>query len=212
MLPTNERAVNKGDLVLNSVHSLFIASANMRPNTMISDYYKSQHLYITSDEAIGENDWFIDTKTNKLHKCKQVNGDKIITDELDLHEPLGDCYYYFKKTESKKIISTTDKSLGLPTVSDGFVKKFIERYNTGNLINDVMVEYEEWPELERITGTNTSFRTVVKKMLKVDKNNCITITSVKDTWTREEVISLCRDCFENSCKYSTFNEWIEQNL
>ena len=53
-----------------------------------------------------------------------------------------------------------------------------------------MVEYEEWPVLERITGTEASFRTVVKKLLKVDKNNCITITSVKDTWTREEVIDL----------------------
>ena len=57
--------------------------------------------------------------------------------------------------------------------------------------------------------------------LKVDKNNCITIRFIKETWTREEVINVLHSYLDSfSTKHEAFhkiledqmNEWIEQNL
>ena len=157
----------------------------------------NQELYITSDEKPVDGDWVIPNNPeygNRIWKYTPA----------PCPMPYWGC-----ADNCKKIIVTTNKSLGLPSPSDGFVKKFINRYNAGNPITEVMVEYEGKSGIILSYGRGIIPPDI---HLKVDKNNCITITSVKDTWTREEVISLCRDCFENSCKYSTFNEWIEQNL
>lgn len=194
MLPTNEKAVEKEDIVLNYPHSMFIATNNMRPNSLIADYYKSQHLYITSDKEIKEGDWCIQ---NDNYLCK-------ITCNQD-------------RTQQglKKIIATTDKSLGLPTVSDGFIKKFIERYNAGNPITEVMVEYEEYP----ITTYGMSDgEPETDTRLKVDKDNCITIKAVKESWTREEVSTIihniCGTMYKANTLYAphTVQKWIDQNL
>lgn len=213
MLPTNEKASTNG-LVINPTTNKI--QYNDIVNKKGAKYYTDaafiyNHLYITSDEDIKEGDWCIQ---NGNYLCK-------ITCNQD-------------RTQQglKKIIATTDNltfddgynSWFIPSPSDSFIKKFIERYNAGTPITKIMVEYEEWPVLERITGTNASFRTAVKKMLKVDKNNCITITSVKESWTREErnidVIKAIKEaisypeifvtgiCFDDK----KTNEWIEQNL
>ena len=34
----------------------------------------------------------------------------------------------------------------------------------------------------------------------------------KKMYNREEVISLARDAFDDSCKYNSFKEWIKENL
>ena len=55
--------------------------------------------------------------------------------------------------------------------------------------------------------------------LKIDKNNTITISKVKESWSREEVKNLIREYANQWC--SLFNEqekereienWVEQNL
>ena len=87
-----------------------------------------QHLYILSDEEIKE-------------------GDIILTKEYGVWEyrkapcPLP---YWGNSNGCKKIIATTDSSLNLPSISQSFVKKYIEEYNKGNIITDVMVEYDEF--------------------------------------------------------------------
>jgi len=53
--------------------------------------------------------------------------------------------------------------------------------------------------------------------LKVDKNNCITITKVKDSWTREEVHNLLMQAWVHGqansvCHYEIREKWIEENL
>lgn len=155
----------------------------------------NQELYITSDEKPVDGDWVIPNNPeygNRIWKYTPA----------PCPMPYWGC-----ADNCKKIIVTTNKSLGLPSPSDGFIRKFIEKYNAGTPITEVMVEYEYESEYKVIDPILN-----ISPILKVDKNNCITITAVKDSWTREEVISLCRDCFDNSCKYSTFNEWIEENL
>jgi hypothetical protein len=93
---------------------------------------------------------------------------------------------HYIQTENgyREILATTDKSLGLPSPSDGFIRKFIEKYNAGTPITKVMVEYEEYP----ITTYGMSDgEPETDTRLKVDKDNCITIRPVKESWTREEL-------------------------
>lgn len=59
-----------------------------------------------------------------------------------------------------------------------------------------------------------------KKIIKpqVDKNNCITITKIKDSWNREEVSKAIHDCMilansqEIGRLQAFIDEWIKDNL
>ena len=203
MLATNQRA----NLFINKMNGrLLYDNDSTLDRVLPSGSY--QHLYILSDEPIKEDDWYIDD-TDAVRQA--------VTSDAD---------YWSRRKGYKKIVAATDKSLLLPAISfkdwDGngktrnlpspspaFIQAYIKAYNAGNPITEVMVEYTPTTETVYELGIDCS---VVVPQLKVDKNNCITTTRVKDSWTREEVIALCRDCFDDSCKYSSFNEWIERNL
>ena len=83
---------------------------------------------------------------------------KSITSRVDCYGDFSG-YYYKEKLDgrdtkcfclnivlSEKIIATTDISLvkeyNLPQPSQQFIQKYIEEYNKGNIITDVLVEYE----------------------------------------------------------------------
>ncbi len=116
---------------------------------------KFQHLYIISDDEIKEGDWFIDNITNKtVQLCHLIAGDILFNEKMA----------HFNKNElRKKIIATTDTSLqirdkttkhigrkiitvtgnsNLHQPSQQFIEKYIESYNKGEVITDVLVEYE----------------------------------------------------------------------
>ncbi len=106
-----------------------------------------------------------------------------------------------------KIIASTDESLGLAKVSEGFIKKFIEKYNAGTPITDVMVEYdlgEKW--MDSINNE------LIKP--KLDSHNTITIKPVKDSYTLEEVKRLCSKAYLITPNYDNlledFDKWFEQ--
>ena len=94
--------------------------------------------------------------------------------------------------------------------SSSFIKKFIEEYNKGNIITNILVGYlpcecqfQHEPELcER---------------LKVDSNNTITIKRLKpELYTREEVeqyiINVYRDIYpDRHWEYKAW-DWIKQNI
>lgn len=83
-----------------------------------------QHLYFTSDEQIKESDWYIDD-TNTIRKS--------ITSDIN---------YWQQRKDYRKIIATTDTSLGLPEPSKEFIQSYIEAYNKQSPITEVMIEYE----------------------------------------------------------------------
>ena len=100
----------------------------------------------------------------------------------------------------------------LPKPSQSFIEKYIEKYNKGEQITDVLVEY--WAHTEE------------HPQLKINpKDNTITIKPVKDSWNREEVVQLASNAFraghargfsgypmtENWTK-QTLDDWIKQNL
>lgn len=89
----------------------------MPPEIMINGN-EFQHLYIISNEEIKEGDWVI----NYYNVIAKWGG----------HGDLNGC---------KKIIASTDKSLGLSEPSQDFLKLYIEEYNKSNQIKKVLVEY-----------------------------------------------------------------------
>lgn len=192
MLPTNEKA-KKGDLVISS-----------KSNRLgFYDGDKAHALYFYSDDEIKKGDWFINRVNSQISQCLGIE--------------------YFNKVDEKKIIATTDKTLIFmrtelipeffwlkegnifPQPSEGFIQKFIDAYNSGDPITEVMVEYNH---IQSTTGLN-------EEWLKVNSSDyTITIRKMKDSWTREEVVSLCREAvsYNFNIQGSLFEKWIEQNI
>ena len=156
---------------------------------------QSQHLYIISDDEIKEGDWFINLFNNVIVQA----------------------HNWIYVSTCKKIIATTDTSLTidciinknkvyhLPQPSQQFITKYIESYNKGEVINDVLVEYES-------SGLH-----YFNEDLRINpKDNTIIIKKLKDSWNREEVIELmkkyCIDIHRYTINSNDFNKWIEENL
>jgi hypothetical protein len=170
----------------------------------------SNHLYIISDDEIKEGDWFYSEIDNKVFQ-RQYN---IIILEGD-----------------KKIIATTDTSLMigfsnkklnsnyLPQPSQQFIEKYIESYNKGEVITDVLVEYiNEYSDDNSFSITNNPIK--VNQILKVNpKDNTITIKKLKDSWNKEEIINklyqLKLDCINKHYGQIInidIDKWIKENL
>jgi len=156
--------------------------------------WKPQHLYILSDDEIKEGDWFYDIFSESIKKCFEI-------------PPLEDAAY--------KIIASTDPSLYtkinpstqrvnelnpylLPSPSQSFIEKYVSEYNKGNIITEVMVEYElDLIEYKKIcikhldvSPVKDFYEEADKKAWKLkinSKNNAITIKEIKDNWSREEL-------------------------
>jgi hypothetical protein len=188
-----------GSLVLNKNYSV----------TKSNDYWQAQHLYILSSDEIKKGDWYIDD-TSTVRKA--------VTDDKD---------YWDRRPNYFKIISTTDSSLGLPQPSPQFIQKYVELYNRGEVIERCLVSYKRvcsrcksddfdecWSAKECSDGRYDELR------LLVDKNNYITITKVKESWSRDETVRLIqraitlgmqceRDRVDSN---EVFLQFIKQNL
>ena len=93
-------------------------------------------------------------------------------------------------------------------------QKYIEEYNKGNVITDVLVEYQtklEWT----YSHSGNRIQEESNPFLKINhKDNTITIKKVKDNYSREEVENLIYSAMKDRC-YTTVAEWkkwIEENL
>lgn len=162
-----------------------------------------QHLYIVSDEEIKLFDWIYNIKENII---EQITSKVSLTFVLEENK---------ENQTFKKIIATTDTSLGIPQPSQGFIEKYIKEYNKGNIITDILVEYET--VFLPIDAYPSQQKHV--KQLKASKGNTITIHPIKDSWTREEVEELCRKSFKEGLKYLYMkdindieNKWIKEIL
>ena len=247
MLPTNEKS-SKAYLSITTeigLHSknwqkswLELHSKPMT-NTQIA---KGHHLYIISDDKIEEGDWvIIDGKL--IRQCsKTVNENGFI-------EVIG--FNAVLESACKKIIATTDTSLttcqckkvgyhklsckqtyNLPEPSQSFIKVFIEEYNKGNIITDVMVEYEKHTSAfnhigktpskqERLRGCYDNGEQIVgiwsEETLKINpKDNTITIKKVnqKGEHITAFVKAVQKEFNDMNLEYLDFaaDKWIEENL
>lgn len=150
MLATGNLA-KRGELVINNElpkDKLFIAWIDAQRSI-------SQHLYILSNEEIKVNDWIYDTINKIVYQVGSIMNNNIICPK---------CQFTCHKNNAKKIIATTDsflkqliiptgfksgigalshsKEIELPQPSKEFIKAYIESYNKGEVIEDVLVELE----------------------------------------------------------------------
>jgi len=215
LLPTK----NKSKLVLTSTPILTLVN-----NEAIYDLseIKSQHLCIISDDKIKEGDWKICLNDNSI--SQYMSKSCIESDTL-----CKDC---------KKIIATTDTSLFtladcpvrgaasnikyiLPQPSQQFIEKYVESYNKGEVIIDVLVEYEETYDV-RNYHENFNYNIVSLRQEKINfkynlkvnsKDNTITIKKLKDSWNRQEVVELIKKFNRDIAGlYSKDDKWIKENL
>ena len=212
MLPTNEKASIVNFLDNNKL--IFIGHQTFQSSIPFTFY----NVYILSDEEIKEGDWILN---NLLEDKRPIQ----VTKEL-LEDGL--------LKDDKKIIATTDKSLFtetksigytedrarvfygkeyLPQPSQSFIEKFVEEYNEGNVITEVMVEYETITKRYGSCSIGEGV-TMNVEQLKVSKDNTITIRKVKDSWNRDEVEEKIRKGAYVLLNGSIgdFDKWIEENL
>lgn len=179
--------------------------------------WKYQHLYILSDDEIKEGNWYeFESMLNQATTKYSLEVSKYI--------------------KAKKIIATTDSSLGyndilsihqrrgltnhyptfkpLPSISQSFIKQYVSEYNKGNKIEEVMVEYEEFLNTNPIWSPKKDYKEYSTIREKLNPDNTISIKATKTSWTREEVINSIRSY--SSYKTGEFTSddlnWIRNNL
>lgn len=214
MLPTNEKAIPVGNIFINQpkgkwnkskLHIEKCERVTQHGHSWSGNGIKTdiQHLYITSDDKIKEGDLVIGIDPISYGHI----------DTVKKGEKIGNCY--------EKIIATTDSFLTIlkkfgeysndnhernfpeqpipsPQPSQSFIEKYIEEYNKGNIITDVLVEYE--PVYLSILKEK-----ILGYKLKINsKDNTITIKRVKDSWDKDEVIELCTKAFKAGDKFRLY--------
>lgn len=167
-------------------------SKNNNFGLTVSKFY---HLYITSDDKIKKGDWFI--VNGVIKQCVDIKSNNSITwivDNLGNEDIIGFC---------KKIIATTDTLLtasfgsdeegygkmrdGLPQISQQFIEKYIEEYNKGNIITDVLVEYEN-SDNSYESWTPDGIKEFYAQQLKINpKDNTINIKLPKESWDKKDL-------------------------
>ena len=244
MLPTNEKSLNSV-FSLRSDKPYLMSEQNSPFKARIYDtkdlYHTYFNLYIISDDEIKLFDWVYNNKENIVEQITSKTQLIFVLEENKENQTF------------KKIIATTDTLLkieingnrgnllpdvsfdiNLPQPSQQFIEKYIEEYNKGNVITDVLVEYEDiiynpGKEREYQSNDRINLEDCDKQFrLKINpKDNTITIKKVKDSYTREEHISNIKKfslelgskihCFLKedgtlSISIQDVNKWIEENL
>ena len=187
MLPTNEKSLNSV-FTLRSDKPYLMSEQNSPFKARIYDtkdlYHTYFNLYIISDDEIKEDDWYYDNVVLQIRQWRS--------------------FMIYNKLQHKKVIATTDTSLkidnpnydigrlayiNLPQPSQQFIEKYIEEYNKGNIITDVLVEYEYLLDDKTVLPYWN---------LKVNpKDNTITIKKLKEIYTKEELCQILE-------KYTSF--------
>ena len=240
MLPTNQKA---NGMICKDITGQDKTIAIKTKYLMEHEDYIGHHLYIISDDEIKEGDWFLSDSRGTKQEPPKYRVEQCIKFEN------GWIFGHIEGMEvghnpdwSKQIIATTDSSLWrpshkyasdvilLPQPSQQFIEKYVEEYNKGNVITDVLVECELISNEEYFLNTINPDDDVpyFDENLKINpKDNTITIKIVKDSYTREEHISNIKKfslelgskihCFLKedgtlSISIQDVNKWIEENL
>ena len=209
LLPSNE----KSKIVLSYNNVL---SVNHTYDLYKFDDATYQHLYILSNEEIKEGDWFIN-REYFIEKDGKFEYGVWQCDKNFINS--NDCYKIIASTDSSLIYKKQDrlqdflyKNKIIPSIPQSFIDKYISEYNKGNMIEEVMVEYENIINQETQLG-NYDNLPLIKEVIKINPDNTINIKSTKDTFTLDEMYSNMQYYMEY-CQfngYVTPMDWIEKH-
>ena len=159
------------------------------PWSDVDDDFKPQHLYVLSDDELKKDDWIIwRYNEDKMLLRQVIQNRKYLGVKLE-----GDAIYDVSKSFMKKVIASTDESLNesiemvgrkakeafdkiLPNIPKEFIEKYVESYNSGNPIKDILVEYDKGFNGFSFDGKETKEINRLGK-IKVNENDEITITT-----------------------------------
>lgn len=110
MLPTEKEQTPNNWLLLSPKDILHIPLAGGEYRRLIQIGWKIINLYIINDEEIKSNEWYLDKDNNSI---KQNKSEHLLSYSQN-------CF---------KVIATTDPELNLPKPTEGFIKKYVEKYN-----------------------------------------------------------------------------------
>ena len=178
----------------------------------------SHHLYVLVDDEIKLND-YVQTYHSRstlpvIHHCV-TEGDVISAKALGCLKVIAttDKHLLALKFRRTKLEAMSNVLSGVRNkISSDFINLYVSEYNKGNIISEVLVEYEG------------AFDTSIK--VKSDGDKSLFITLSKTTWTREEVVNLCLAAIQHGKKIQAFhqsgmnakyapiseNQWLIDNL
>lgn len=164
------------------------------------EFTQHYHLYIISEDEIPKG-----------------LTDKCVIHNLDNKKIIVNPSYLM--VNEKLVIASTNKSFELPQIPQSFIEQYITEYNKGNIISDVLVEYEEcYDELKAVNlnikdYTSDEYHKLTKSSkLKINSDNTINIKTVKDSFSKEEVKTLLLNFNNDKPGIFDCSKWIEQNL
>ena len=207
MLPTKEKGKHN-DLIINPITKQLFRFEHQNCTEL------SNYLYIVNDDKMEVGDYVYNIKFNDIYQITHSKESIVFNTEK---------YNYIKKViattnkhlaQPKKVISR-DKigniynTIFLPQPSDSFIQKYIESYNQGKIITDVLVEYEFKGQPNFYGEFNLKIN---------DKFNTITIKEIKNSYSTKEVEVLLFNFAEEGAllgtkeNMRTFNKFIKNNL
>lgn len=202
-----------------------VVTLNSNDGKIITKDLYTKHLYFLSNDEIRLNDWYYTGARTSEYGIHQANTERLVHIARDAQAD--------KSIICKKVIVSTDESLGLPRPSDDFLKKYCELGG----IDKVLVEYDTFKRVESsdnylddVIILNDTFKyKVIDKdedfnlfpILKVSPDNTITIKpfKVKDSWNREELEKLLHMCWIQATRKIHepltelgFSAWMKENI
>lgn len=152
-------------------------------------------IYFISDREIKEGDWIYDEGLKRViqHFSSKIN-------YIPLHKKIEATTNSELKYYSTHQIEGNQSWL-IPQIPESFIKPYIDSYNNGKVIEDVLIEVD----------INGDFHNDIS--LKTRSDNTIIIHSIKQSYTRDEVIELLKQCAWGT-HFENFNidKWINKNL
>lgn len=215
MLPTNEKAI--GVIMLKKSTNKLVTDFHSTRNT--TDHF-AKEIYILSDEEIKDDDWFL-SNLNEILKCTKREDNFVWYEKLTVPgvSKVAQPFSIHINLKPKKIIAATDKSLKitiprhndfdsewlLPQIPQQFIEKYISEYNKGNIITEVMVEYERFKERH---GDGRQF--FMSERLKINPDNTINIELIDLDLDKmgKEIIEYSKQ-YEGTNKYDDVMKAIE---
>lgn len=176
MLPTKNKT-NLWQDENNQLHCSIANYGNYRLNEAVN-----QHLYLITDEEIREGDWIIDGKINRNnHTIFQIRKEQVhaynkiakIMNESTL-----------KHFIVKKIVASTDLSLGLPDIPASFLQEYVK---SNGKIDKVGLETEYLNGWSKLLVEKANDPIGLHTRLKLTDKNEVIVHADTDNWNLDTI-------------------------
>lgn len=151
---------------------------------------RHQDMYIVTDDKIVKGDWYLNYVNGEFNGVFQA--DSCVEKEID---------YRTWYEHNRKVVATTRPAIlkisDIPTVSQAFIDKYIEKYNQQKPIDEVLIEVIE----ANFVSVSTRRTTIKGKalMLKTNpKDNTLIIKKLREQFSREETIEYMWEAYQIS--------------